>query len=785
MSSNCIDYCRIFHFSPVASLVLDVNGTVLASNAAAQTLLQLPKSNSIQWLDFLKTPEGFSQLAQSAVCHGEACFPVSTVAGQCLDVRLVSIHHSDKDPPHITAFFNELSAGALITPVEDSQRSGQESFDAFNIEAMEYWLKNANLGLVCCDEDGTILSLSSVAADILGFTDSHEAIGELITQFPVDDYKSMMASIRYKLVNDLGQSGKPIEALITDKTGQQRWVEVFPVPEASRAWSRSIALICDITERMQRRLELKQTREMFDEVQSMGKIACWRVFFQTKEVIWSSGMYALFDLDPDQFRPTFGSTKQFVHPEDHLLVEQLLSRVVNASESLTQEAYSVEARILSASHTEKHVHMTGCVVVDEKSKKSHFAGSLQDITVRKQAELALKVSQDRFDLAVRGSAAGVWEWYAETDSLWLSPRAYELLDTGTEEPLDSKTLMHLVQQRIHPDDIHRVANYIQDQLRAKSILNVDYRVRKKDQTYAWVNIRGAAVWNEDGWASSAAGTVIDIDAQKKAEEKLLDYQNHLEQIIQEKTKDLVLAKDLAEKANHAKSEFLANMSHELRTPMHAILSFSQFGLNKIQKADREKLETYFQRIHDSGSRLLDLLNDLLDLSKLESGKVPFDIQRSCIKKLCETVMTELESLMEDRSLSCELVTSGHSFLSHFDPGQMAQVVRNLLSNAVKFTPEGSNIQIRIDAVEASDQHSGGILCAVADEGPGIPSNELEAIFDKFIQSSQTKSGAGGTGLGLSICRKIIAAHRGNIWAENKLKGNGAVFKFFLPIRVVN
>jgi signal transduction histidine kinase len=148
-------------------------------------------------------------------------------------------------------------------------------------------------------------------------------------------------------------------------------------------------------------------------------------------------------------------------------------------------------------------------------------------------------------------------------------------------------------------------------------------------------------------------------------------------------------------------------------------------------------------------------------------------------------MTELESLMEDRSLSCELVTSGHSFLSHFDPGQMAQVVRNLLSNAVKFTPEGSNIQIRIDAVEASDQHSGGILCAVADEGPGIPSNELEAIFDKFIQSSQTKSGAGGTGLGLSICRKIIAAHRGNIWAENKLKGNGAVFKFFLPIRVVN
>ncbi|MCG8383714.1 MAG: ATP-binding protein [Gammaproteobacteria bacterium] len=783
MSSKHIDYCSVFHFSPVASLVLDVSGAVLASNATAQTLLQLPKSNPIQWLDFLKAPEDFSQLAQSAVCHGEVCFSASTAAGQCLDVRLVSILHSDQDFPHIAAFFNELPAGALMAPTEASQCSGQESLDAFNIDAMEYWLKNANLGLVCCDEDGTILSISSVAADILGFADGHDAVGELITQFPVDDYKPMLASIRYKLVNDLGPSGKAIEALIIDKTGQQRWVEVFPVPEASRAWSRSISVICDITERMQRRLELKQTREMFDEVQSMGKIACWRTFFQTKEVIWSSGMYALFDLDPEQFRPTFGSTRQFVHPEDQVLVEQLLSRVLNASESLLQEAYSAEARIITACHTEKYVYMTGCVVVDEKSKKSHFAGSLQDITVRKQTELALKASQDRFDLAVRGSAAGVWEWYAETGSLWLSPRAYELLDT--EQSSDNKTLMNVVQQRMHPDDVHRVAHYIQDQLRTKSILNVNYRVRKKDQTYAWVNIRGAAVWNEDGRASSAAGTIIDIDVQKKAEEKLLDYQNHLEQMIQDKTKDLILAKDLAEKANHAKSEFLANMSHELRTPMHAILSFSQFGLNKIQHVDREKLETYFQRIHDSGSRLLDLLNDLLDLSKLESGRMQFDMQKACIKDLCETVMSELESLIEDRNLRCELATSGHSFLAHCDPGQMAQVIRNLLSNAIKFTLESSNVHIRIDVIDASCEHSGGVLCAVADEGPGIPSGELEAIFDKFIQSSQTKSGAGGTGLGLSICREIMAAHQGNIWAENKLKGNGAVFKFFLPINAAH
>ena len=216
------------------------------------------------------------------------------------------------------------------------------------------------------------------------------------------------------------------------------------------------------------------------------------------------------------------------------------------------------------------------------------------------------------------------------------------------------------------------------------------------------------------------------------------------------------------------------MSHELRTPLHGILSFADLGSTKALTATPEKLHHYFGKINQSGKVLLALLNNLLDLSKLDAGRMVFEFQPINLNVLLNTVADEFGSLISKGSLTLHFIQPDVEAEAIIDPPQIMQVIRNLLSNAVKFSPIGGTIEISAHYSERS------VVVAVRDQGIGIPELEREVIFDKFIQSSKTKTGAGGTGLGLSICRQIITAHQGRIWAENRPDG-GAVFSFELPL----
>jgi len=230
----------------------------------------------------------------------------------------------------------------------------------------------------------------------------------------------------------------------------------------------------------------------------------------------------------------------------------------------------------------------------------------------------------------------------------------------------------------------------------------------------------------------------------------------------------------AQAANQAKSTFLANMSHELRTPLHVILSFADFGLEKVGTAPAEKLRDYFARIDQSGKVLLTLVNTLLDLAKLEAGKMTFEFALTALSVLLTAVADEFTSLVAARHLTIHLLPLAEVPAVLLDATKIMQVLRNLLSNAVKFSPDGGTITISMHREGQS------VAVAIRDQGRGVPAEELETIFDKFIQSSRTKTGAGGTGLGLAICREIIAAHKGRLWAENAPEG-GAVFFFALPL----
>ena len=244
--------------------------------------------------------------------------------------------------------------------------------------------------------------------------------------------------------------------------------------------------------------------------------------------------------------------------------------------------------------------------------------------------------------------------------------------------------------------------------------------------------------------------------------------------LKERTIELQEAKKMAEVANQSKSTFLSNVSHELRTPMHSILSFASFGIKKNATASPEKLLEYFQKIRRSGETLLALLNDLLDLAKLESGKIDFKFGPTNINSLVDDVKEENSALALQRNLTirCEHLDSGQTIM--LDSDKIKQVLRNLLDNAMKFSPIGGAIDITTSRFEDS------IVVSVIDRGAGIPEGELESIFDKFVQSSKNKTSSGGTGLGLPICREIITAHKGRIWAENN-PDKGAKLSFEIPL----
>jgi len=236
----------------------------------------------------------------------------------------------------------------------------------------------------------------------------------------------------------------------------------------------------------------------------------------------------------------------------------------------------------------------------------------------------------------------------------------------------------------------------------------------------------------------------------------------------------------AETANQAKSMFLANMSHELRTPLHGILSFARFGMgsNKIKKP--EKIQKYFNRINQSAERLLLILNDLLDLSKLEADQMEIEKRPANLRQITKNCIAEQEAWLDKKQLKLHWVDSTVATDACFDTLRIAQVISNILSNAIKFTPEGLSLTITLSKDELTQDAVSipAIRFSLFNEGTSIPENELESVFDKFAQSKKTHTDIMGTGLGLAICKEIINGHQGKIWATNQ---NGVIFNFILPV----
>jgi signal transduction histidine kinase len=226
-----------------------------------------------------------------------------------------------------------------------------------------------------------------------------------------------------------------------------------------------------------------------------------------------------------------------------------------------------------------------------------------------------------------------------------------------------------------------------------------------------------------------------------------------------------------------KSSFLANMSHELRTPLNSILGFADVMLEELDGPLTENMSNDLGLIHKNGQHLLHLINDVLDMAKIDSGKMNLNIESFNLQESIEEVVSITSPLASEKNLSLFIEPdSDHDVKINADKIRMRQVMINLVNNAMKFTEKG-NISIHVTREENN------VLISVKDTGIGIPVDQLESVFQEFSQvDTTTTRKTGGTGLGLPISRRLIEMHSGRLWAESSgIDGEGATFYVFLPI----
>jgi PAS domain S-box-containing protein len=423
-----------------------------------------------------------------------------------------------------------------------------------------------------------------------------------------------------------------------------------------------------------------------------------------------------------------------------------------------------------------------CIATWETTEGTFFTGIIRDITERKRAEASLRESEERFALAVQGSHDGLWDaralpgepWSSPGTPVWYSPRFKELLGYGEHEFPD---VLGSWMSRLHPEDKDRVLAAIAAHIERNVPYDVEYRLCTKQGEYRWFSARGQAIRDEMGHMLRMAGSLRDITERRRTEEALQALTASLEQKVQERTTELAIARDQALAATRHKSEFLANMSHELRTPLNAVIGFSEVLLERMFGDVNPKQEEYLQDILSSGRHLLTLINDILDLSKIEAGRMELELTTFHLPEVLQKTLALVTERATRHGIRLSLEIDPQLADWTADERKVKQVLLNLLSNAIKFTADGGRIQVR--ATPAGDS----VAIAVSDTGIGIAPYDLPRIFEEFYQArSEHVRKREGTGLGLALAKKFVELHDGRIAVDSEV-GRGSTFTFTLPRRV--
>lgn len=483
----------------------------------------------------------------------------------------------------------------------------------------------------------------------------------------------------------------------------------------------------------------------------------------------SDGIREMFALSPEDVRDDATPAFDRIHPED-------LERVrKSVKESLLHmQPWRCEFRVI----LDGTVFWREGYATPEQTTEDTLLwnGFITDISDRKKLEEANHAENQRIRNLIECTDAGTWEVDLEDGEMTVNDRWARLIGYTREEitPLTLESSRHF----LHPDDRPTCQKAMEEHLEGETpMYSATIRMRHKEGYWVWVKDRGRVVARDKaGRPLKLMGTHIDVSEIKNAETELVEINNHLEEVIAQ-------ASSMAAQAEHSnsmKSEFLAMVSHEIRTPLNGIIGMSRLLLDTELSPEQQ---FYARSTRTSGETLLNMVNDILDNSKIEAGKLelasnPFDLH-----KLLDDLIVNQTLMLEDKPVRLTLFLDP-ALPRHLmgDPDRLRQILTNLCGNAVKFTLSG---EIALSArAENLTGETVRLACSVRDTGIGIPADKVNELFNQYNQGCRsTSSRFGGTGLGLSISRQLVQLMGGDITVSST-EGEGSEFSFTSQLDII-
>ena len=592
------------------------------------------------------------------------------------------------------------------------------------------------------DRNGTILFHSAAVDEVLGdgagavgisivdeiHPDDRQRIGERLTICAATPDRVLVESFR-----------------VQHRDGSWRWMEtratnLIDDPEVG-------AILCvtrDVT--ASRRLE-RQLRE----AEQLARFGHWRWSKAAPAPQWSEGAAKILDRAGISMPMGGDWHLELIHPDDR---DTLLSTLLDVFD--TMKPVASVARFRAGDGGYRHIKTHAYVEFDAHDQVDALVGMVEDVTEQIAAEEALRHSEARYRLLAEEASDIIHHTSPDGRMLYVSPSIEAVLGYAPEAFRNLGDNLH----HIHPDDRGHVVDNYETLFSGRESIRVEFRMRHSAGHYVWLEATMRSVREKDGRISEIVGVTRDMSERKRNEFELME------------------ARERAEAANLTKSRFLANMSHELRTPLNAIIGFSEMlKLQMFGELGHDRYREYAGLINESGQLLLDLINDVLDMSKVEAGRYELHHEKIDIVEVVDATVRLVRGRAQDENLALRVdLDDGVETLPLVaDVRALKQILLNLLSNAIKFTPRGGEVSVGVRKT------MGGVIFAVSDTGCGIPNDHLPRLTRPFEQvSTDANLARKGTGLGLALVRSLAELHGGSITIESEL-GSGTTVEVVLPL----
>jgi PAS domain S-box-containing protein len=643
-----------------------------------------------------------------------------------------------------TLFWGDLSVSAIeeqgnitrIVGIISDITQWKESLE--KIKKFSVAVEQSPAAILITDLDGNIEYVNTKFCNITGYSED-EALGQnpriLKSGYHSPEY--------YKDLWDTISSGKPWKGELYNrhKNGTYFWEEavISPIVDEQNNILNYIAIKQDISEKKRIQQQLNKSEENLKEAQKIANVGHWEYDIKNDKLSWSDQTYRIYGVSPNSFTPTFEKMAQLIHPDDAHRVKKLYFKSLRNKTKL-----KTTFRIFTQDNNIRYVVQRVTTSFANNGEPLRSLGAIHDITEQKSTEIALKRNETLFRSIFNTSPAGITIFNEDGIVLLTNQSSQKIHGFNAKEKIGKPFYLAL-----HPSSIHPIKQKVDEAFSgATTYFEKEIKFMHKDGHVVWVNSVGSLLPEKIDGKKAIIVVNQDISRMKANKQKLIEL-------------------------NATKDKFFGIIAHDLKNPFNSILGVSEVLLKEIDNLDNDEIKELTSAIYSSGQNAYSLLENLLQWSSSQTGRISFDPEPIILNDVVREVVNLIKGTATHKevSIKCQIPEQTHI---EADKNMLQTILRNLITNATKFTPRGGEIII------SAKRPNGYTQIRISDNGVGMTQEAMKKLFRIDHKNSETGTeNEKGSGLGLILCKEFVEKHKGSIWVQSS-PGKGSTFSFTIP-----